>query len=472
MGIGVNELLGMLRRWWWLLAIALLAGGITGRIVADARQPLYASTAQVIVNPRTGGNNFDFGTIQGIQGLAETYRQLITTWPVLQPVVDTLGPPYTLRSLEEQVTTTLLPNSMLIQITVSDANAANTATIANAIAASFQQYIAAQTQSLNVDVTLAVPAQIPTKPYAPRTSIYIALGAIFGALLATAFVALREWRDDSIRSVDEAVAASGYPVLGVVSARRKRRKGASDLAHVPATTIESFRALRTQVLQRCEQSAHIRVVVTSPVQSSGQLLVTVHLGLALAQTGRSVLLIDADLKQPTLHNAFQMANDAGLATLLQNPSIPWTNVIMRTTMPNLAVLTTGRGADRAVDLIDSERWPEVLGRVASTVDVVLIHAPNLAGSFDAVPLSRPSDGSVIVCDLGATSASDLRSASGVLGDAGVRVLGIVLNEERRRLFGGRRVKSGFLMTPRGSSAPLPAGSNQPPRSTHAGSVGG
>ena len=154
--LDLRQLLRVARRWWWLLLLAPLLAGGAAYAVGSQRQPLYAATATLRINLAQSTGALDFQAIQGSKGLAETYRQMVELPPVLEPVVGELGLPYGVDELQRQVSARAVPDTQLLEISVSDADPERAATLANAIAARFTDYIARQA----VDVVLAASAAL------------------------------------------------------------------------------------------------------------------------------------------------------------------------------------------------------------------------------------------------------------------------------------------------------------------------
>lgn len=139
LNLDLRRLIGIARRWWWLLLLAPLVAGAAARYASSQQQPLYAATAILKINPpQTGGTNYL--EVEGTKSVAETYRQLITTRPVLESVVMQLDLPYGPEKLEDKVSATTVPGTVLVKVRVSDPDPEAAATIANTVANIFLQY--------------------------------------------------------------------------------------------------------------------------------------------------------------------------------------------------------------------------------------------------------------------------------------------------------------------------------------------
>ena len=145
MELELRHLIGYARRWWWLLLALPVAVGLLAYVFTSRQQPLYSATATLLIRPaQTSATNNDFTALQSGQRLATTYQQLVVTEPVLAPVADTLGLPYTVDLLENKVSAGTVRDTQLLKISVSDTNPSKAAEIANMVAAQFANFISEQ----------------------------------------------------------------------------------------------------------------------------------------------------------------------------------------------------------------------------------------------------------------------------------------------------------------------------------------
>jgi non-specific protein-tyrosine kinase len=141
----LKHLIGYARRWWWLLIALPIIAGIAAYLVSNRQAPLYSATATLLIKPgQNSGDATDFSALQSGQRLATTYQQLVVTEPVLQPVAEQLGAPYTVGVLKGKVSASTVRDTQLLKISVSDTSPQRAADIANAVASQFQTFISTQ----------------------------------------------------------------------------------------------------------------------------------------------------------------------------------------------------------------------------------------------------------------------------------------------------------------------------------------
>lgn len=144
MALELGQLWRLARRWWWLVALGVLLGGAAAYALSSRQTPLYSATATLQVLPAQSTGALDYGALATIDVLAETYRQIILTEPVLQPVVEQLSLPYGIEELQRKVSASAVRGSLIVKLSASDPDPAQAATIANAAAGSFVDYVGRQ----------------------------------------------------------------------------------------------------------------------------------------------------------------------------------------------------------------------------------------------------------------------------------------------------------------------------------------
>jgi polysaccharide biosynthesis transport protein len=312
-----------------------------------------------------------------------------------------------------------------------------------------QAGLAAAMRSSNVLVVDA--AKPPVFPYRPNFKVNAALGLLGGLFFGVAFVLVSERLNRSIESPGLSPSYLNLPELGVIPmAEDSRRRldwfpaaAAPTLQMVPAPknghTVkahspisEAYRgALSSILLPTLNGAGRQIIVITSPEAGAGKTTVTSNLGVATAETGRRVLLIDADFRRPRLHRVFDMPNSTGLTDLLRlNTPIettPLKSLVQATKIPGLSLMTSGPTTNSPSTLLYSPRLVEFLERMGREFDVVLIDAPPMLQFADARVMGRYSDGVILVLRAGQTKWEAAMLACQRFDEDRTRVLGTILN---------------------------------------------
>lgn len=305
------------------------------------------------------------------------------------------------------------------------------------------------------NIRVVGPARVPRAPFRPNTRLNVVLGLMLGLGLGVAAAFFLDYLDNTLASPDEVATVTGLPALAVIPryggedspARRKlreRRAGAEPLpsielvtAHDPRAPVsEAYRDLRTAILLSGAGTPPKRLMVSSAQPSEGKSATAVNLSVVLAQLGRRVLVIDTDLRKPRLHRVFGSSNDRGVSTFLSGLENDPATLTIPTEIPNLDVLPSGPIPPNPSELLDSPRFEE-FGRqlLEAGYDHLVFDSPPTLSVADPVILANSVDAPILVVRAGSTPRQALRQAVDKYAGAGVRPVGVVLNDLPRRAGG-------------------------------------
>ncbi len=291
--------------------------------------------------------------------------------------------------------------------------------------------IAAALKASNIRVVDA--ALKPMFPYKPNIRMDSALGLFIGVIFGFGLAVIRERGDRSIRTPGDAPPWLNVPELGVIPSshtwkRRLDRKRRFVLEGKSEAMAEAFRVVLASVIQN--GGAPKALVVTSSRPSEGKTTVATHLALRLSSIGKTVLLIDADLSRPCLHDVFGIENDNGLSNILKSRDI--NEEVIRSAMHKvssmLTVIPAGPHSSASADLLFASWMPELLERWKNEFDMVVIDTPPTPQMSHARLLGRLADGVIVVIRAGHTTREAASAAIQRLSDDQTYVLGTVLND--------------------------------------------
>jgi polysaccharide biosynthesis transport protein len=289
------------------------------------------------------------------------------------------------------------------------------------------------------------PASVPVAPYSPRPVLNAAIGLVCGLAFGIGLVFVRP-PSDKVRRPGE-FALANVPELGAIPSARdawalerhglvRFRPNAPNLALVAweresSLLTESFRAALSSILFSDRSAGRRQVLVVASMNvMDGKTTVAANLAIASAERNRRVLLIDADLRRPRLHEVFDVPNDRGLSDLLQRSSrlegSTLGNPVQPTTIPNLWILPSGPAAN--AKLLYSSDLTGLLQRLREEFDLIFIDTPPLVPYSDGRVLGRASDGMVLVVRANASSRDELRSVHARLVHDRIPLVGTILND--------------------------------------------
>lgn len=279
-------------------------------------------------------------------------------------------------------------------------------------------------------------ANLPANPMGPNRKLFLVAGGAAGIIAAIAIAFLLDLLDSSVKTIKELKELYGYTLLGVIPLVKEsgRPVGDSSDVYMPRLLVnrlehagvrEAYQILQAN-LKFLQSDTEIKtVVITSAVTGEGKSEVSVNLAAALAQVGKKVLIIDADMRYPRQHRALQVMNHKGLSHVITGQAA--LEDCLQTVMENLDVLTAGAVPPNPVALLDSKRMHSLLDTLSARYDMIILDAPPLAGYADATILGRMSNGILLVARPNVVNYTQGRIAKDVLTQSQQRVLGMVAN---------------------------------------------
>jgi capsular exopolysaccharide synthesis family protein len=174
------------------------------------------------------------------------------------------------------------------------------------------------------------------------------------------------------------------------------------------------------------------LAITSSNPSEGKSTVSANIAVVMAQAGLKTVLIDADLRKPTLHKIFGISNDVGLTRLLTHSEECWHDSATRVAVPNLTLIPSGPVPPNPADLLSIEAFPVLLQAIIAESDIVILDTPPVLAVSDPLVIARHTDAVLLVAKPGHTRRESLRHAAEALRKGNSRLIGVVLNQQRSR----------------------------------------
>jgi capsular exopolysaccharide synthesis family protein len=285
-------------------------------------------------------------------------------------------------------------------------------------------------------------ARVPLSPSRPdkrrNIMLSLAMGLVGGVVLAF----LLEAVDNTVRTPEQAQAITTLPALGIIPANanllvRARQKALTSGAREgvelvtyrrPKSDIsESYRALRTAILLSATGSPPKVMLMTSALPQEGKTTTSINTAIVLAQKGARVLLVDADLRRPSVHKVFNIKPKIGLSTLLTGTSKVESSIITVPQLPNLSLLPAGPPPPHPAELLGSSLMKQYIEQWRGQYDHVIFDTPPALSVTDSILLSVDMDSVVLVVRSGNTTKAALRRTKELLAQVNARVLGVVVN---------------------------------------------
>jgi capsular exopolysaccharide synthesis family protein len=286
------------------------------------------------------------------------------------------------------------------------------------------QSITGETRPVNIWVV--EKAKVPQKPISPILSLNLLFATIIGvgcSLLSAFFV---DHMDNRIKSSDGLETILGAPVLGSVTLN-SHPEAMSEIARTEPRSefAESFNSLRTTLLLSSAEAPPKRLLITSSIAGEGKTTTSVNLALTMAKSDSRVVLIDTDLRKPSLHKIFKLHNRTGLSSYLAGRSDR--SILQKSTLDNLIIIPAGPIPPNPYELLNSERMKALLQSLESDFDTIICDSPPILSVADSRLLSQDVNGLILVTRAGMTTYPMAQSSIQLLRDVNAKVLGVLVN---------------------------------------------
>lgn len=404
--------------------------------------PKYTATAEVFAT--YAGQSGETQTTNDMSSGANylntqitTYPELVKTEAVLQPVIKDLGLDMTTTDLAGVVTATNPPNTFMVDISAEVGDPQQAADIANSVAKNLADQISSDlynnSSSSNgspIKLTVVQKAQTPTSQSSPNIPLYLAVGLIFGIIVGVGVALLRDILNTKVDSADDVRELTHASSLGTVPQATILDDSRPVIVAQPAgSEAEEFRRIRTNLsfLTTTATQGHGRLLVISSTNpSEGKTTVSANVAVALAEEGKSVLFIDADLRHPSVAHKLGIEGHVGLSHVLSRQASP-ADVIQKYWKPNLHIMPAGKRPANASILLNSDLMKEMVEQALTQYDYVIIDTAPLSVASEATVFGRMAGGLVLVTGKGVVEKKELENTATALQAAEVPILGFIFN---------------------------------------------
>jgi succinoglycan biosynthesis transport protein ExoP len=414
--------------WVVLATMACLAGAW---LIGSHETTQFTSAAQVDVEARVFAN-----TVPVTPNLANE-KAIASSGNVLDSAAQSLG--ITADSLAADVAVSSPASTNLLSIACTMPEAAAAQRCAAAVAQAYADFRNDSASSKSVrahdsfSVTVVTPAPLPSTPAGTSKMVVLSLGAVLGLALGAGTAFARDRFDDRVRDRDDLHRCLDAPVLTAIPRVRRSARPASVFRRAPLSrAAEAYRHLRVRLdsLISAPGSQGKVVLVAGAQAGEGRTCVASNLAAALAQAGANVLLVDADLRHPSLSEVFHTSERRGLIDLLEG-SASLADVIVPTDQPGLGLVTVGTATDRPAEMFELGRLTRVFGSMTAAADVVVVDSGPALTISDPIALARVSHVVVVVANVRRTRRAAVTAAVSEIRQAGSgTIVGVITGAPR------------------------------------------
>ncbi|MGY1724509.1 polysaccharide biosynthesis tyrosine autokinase [Blastococcus sp. SYSU DS0533] len=435
----LRDTMAAFRAGWFLPVIGMLLGGGIGAAMALVMTPTYTSSAQVwVTSTDATSTTAAFQGSQFAQNRVASYVQILGSERLADGVIERLDLDLTASGLQSRVEASVVPDTTVLGIVVTDTSPQRARDIAAAVADEFTELVlevetttttptdpeVEPVTTVPVKVTVLDTPEVADEPTAPNLYANIAVGVLIGLLVGLVLAYARVRMDRSVRDAKVASDVAGAPVIGTIARDPKLATGHVLERNSRSGTAEAFRQLRTN-LQFLNVDEPPRVImVSSAVAAEGKSTVAVNLALTLAEGGHRVALVESDLRHPRVVRYLGLVDGAGLTSTLTGAAD--LDDVLQPYGDRLSVLGAGSIPPNPSELLASGQLRTVVERLRATHDYVIVDTPPLLPVADASAVAVVMDGVLLAVRQGKTRREELERAAAVLDRVGARTLGVIL----------------------------------------------
>ena len=428
----LGDYLRVVRRRWRVLVATTLIVVAAAALVTFRTTPTYESHARLFISTTDQNvSEASQGSSFAIQRVS-SYADLVHGQELASRVIAQLGLHMDAATMQSKINATVVPETVLLEISASDQDPRVAQRIGQATATQLRSFVSELETppgeaNAPIKATVVDAADLPESPVTPQPVRNIGLGLILGLLLGFGLATLRDVLDTSVRGPADVLALTDTPVLGGIlfDSNAPKQPLITDLnSHSPR--VESFRILRTNLQFVDVDREQKTFVVTSSVPGEGKTSTASNTALALQTAGQRTLLIDGDLRRPQLAKLFSLEGSVGLTSVLLG-RLDLADAVQEHAASGLSVLTSGPLPPNPAELLQSHAMAEALAAARDQFDTIVIDAPPLLPVTDAALIAAQSDGAVVVVRQDHTTRDQLRHSLERLAAVGARQLGVTLN---------------------------------------------
>lgn len=435
-----KQFLMVMRRRWISVAALVLVALAASSAITFTRTPAYESRSQVFLTVDVRDTTDAYAASLFASGRASSYADLASSTELASRVIDQLGLDLTSEQLASRINAEVVESTSLIELRVKDTDPQRAQLIADVVTNEFTKYVAdletpTEGSASQIVAKVTDEATLNRSQVSPDVLLNLVVAGLIGLLVGVALAVARDLLDRTIRTADDVAELTESPVLASIGfdGDIKSAPLLTDLGGFAART-EAFRLLRTN-LQFIDLDHQPRcIVITSAVPGEGKTMTSTNLAVALAQTGRNTLIIDADLRRPRVASTLGLDPAIGLTTALVGKT-EIHDAIQVHEASGLHVLASGAKPPNPTEILQSKITQDLIKRLRSSYDMVIIDAPPLLPVADASVLAKLADGVIVVVRHGRTTKDQVNEAINRLGQVGGRLYGVVVNMVAKRAVG-------------------------------------
>lgn len=282
-------------------------------------------------------------------------------------------------------------------------------------------------------LTVIEPAQASDYRIRPRVQLNTILSGVVGLIVALGLIFLLDYLDDTYKSLEDFYQSLNLTVFGVIGKIQGKKNSDKLITQMGpfSPIVESYRMIRSRIDFKMGDRVKKSIVVVSPMPREGKSITTANLAIVTAQAGLNTILVDADLRRPSLHETFGMDNEVGMTDLLRSQKVKVTDCLKKTDIDNLQIITSGKQMPDTTERLASKRLSEVITELRKVSDVVFFDSAPAMLVADTALLSKQADGVILLIQAGKSKRRWIQQTIWDMEKAKANLIGCIVNQPRK-----------------------------------------
>jgi capsular exopolysaccharide synthesis family protein len=433
----LRDYLRAVRKRWWLVAGSVVVALSVASLVTALTPPKYSASVTFFVGAQTKGVSEAYqGSLLSQQRIA-SYADLLTSDRLAQAIVDNDRTGRSAAQVQAAISATAIPGTVLLEATVTDHDRIRALQLGQSLAKQFVALVRTLETPPGSDVptvwveVIAGPS-LAAKPVSPTPVRNAGLALVLGLVVGVGAAVLRETLDTSVKNAPALSELTGAAVLSTVPIDARAKRAPLIVAgSAGSVRAEAMRQLRTNLQFVNVDSPARAIAVTSAVPGEGKTTTACNLAIVLAEAGKRVVVVDADLRRPRVAEYLNVEGAVGLTNVLAGQATV-DDALQQWGSSGVFVLPAGSIPPNPSELLGSRNMEALLASLRVGFDIVIVDTPPLLPVTDGAVAATVVDGTVMVFRCGRTSTAQVRAAAEALAAVDAPVLGCVLNMTPRR----------------------------------------
>ena len=435
----IRRIINMVLKKWPFIVIMTFLITVSAYVYGSVYvTPTYSAQALMIVNKSqyqaSEQNQMSYNDIIFTQKLVKSYVIIMMSDANIELVKQEIGTDLSISQIKSCVKIASVQETEVLQITVENKDPVLAQSIANALVKVSPPTLIRVIKAGSAEVIDTAP--IPASPVKPVIWLYLVVGAMLGLMFSILLIFLRDFFDNTFKTEEDIRNVLDLPVI---TSLPEIEKGAATIVteETPFDYKEAFKVLRTKIQFSGVDGDMKKIAITSSGPFEGKTTVSINLALTMAETGKRVLLIDADLRKPKVHKTLNMPSEPGITSVITQQETLASVIKKVPDYDSLDIVTCGVIPPNPTELLGSHQMEAFIKRVEDDYDYIIFDTPPIGLVADTAVLSKMLDGVIWVVSYGKTVKEAAHFAKDTLDSVDVNIIGCVFNRVKADSYGNR-----------------------------------